>query len=48
MELVRGRTLREHLDEQGRLEPVEVVHIGAEVADALDLRPPGRASSTAT
>ena len=35
MELVRGRTLRQYLDERGRLEPVEVVHIGAEVADAL-------------
>lgn len=35
MELVRGRTLREFLDERTRLDPVEVVHIGAEVADAL-------------
>jgi serine/threonine-protein kinase len=35
MELVRGRTLREYLDERGRLEPIEVVHIGAEVASAL-------------
>jgi len=35
MELVRGRTLREFLDERGRLESVEVVHIGAEVASAL-------------
>jgi eukaryotic-like serine/threonine-protein kinase len=35
MELVRGRTLREYLDERGRLDPVEVVHIGAEVASAL-------------
>ena len=35
MELVRGRTLRQFLDERGRLEPVEVVHIGAEVASAL-------------
>jgi serine/threonine protein kinase len=35
MELVRGRTLRDFLDERGRLEPVEVVHIGAEVASAL-------------
>ena len=35
MELVRGRTLREFLDERGRLDPVEVVHIGAEVASAL-------------
>ena len=35
MELVRGRTLRQFLDERGRLDPVEVAHIGAEVADAL-------------
>ncbi|MBU3702051.1 MAG: serine/threonine protein kinase [Acidimicrobiia bacterium] len=35
MELVRGRTLREWLDERTALEPVEVVHIGAEVASAL-------------
>nr|WP_283251097.1 protein kinase [Rhabdothermincola salaria] len=36
MELVRGRTLREFLDERGgRLDPVEVVHIGADVAAAL-------------
>ncbi len=35
MELVRGRTLREYLDERGRLEPIEVIHIGAEVASAL-------------
>lgn len=35
MELVRGRTLRAYLDERGRLEPVEIVHIGAEVASAL-------------
>lgn len=35
MELVRGRTLRQFLDERGRLEPVEIVHIGAEVASAL-------------
>lgn len=35
MELVRGRTLREWLDERGALEPVEVVHIGAEIATAL-------------
>ena len=35
MELVRGRTLREWLDERGALEPVEVVHIGTEVATAL-------------
>ena len=35
MELVRGRTLRDYLDERGRLEPIEIVHIGAEVASAL-------------
>ncbi len=35
MELVRGRTLRQFLDQRGRLEPVEVVHVGAEVAAAL-------------
>jgi serine/threonine protein kinase len=35
MELVRGRTLRSYLDERGRLEPVEVVHIGSEVAAGL-------------
>ncbi|MFM8862646.1 MAG: protein kinase domain-containing protein [Acidimicrobiia bacterium] len=35
MELIRGRTLRDWLDERGALEPVEVVHIGAEVATAL-------------
>ena len=35
MELVRGRTLREYLDERGRLEPIEMIHIGAEVAAAL-------------
>lgn len=37
MELVRGRTLREWLDERGALEPVEVVHIGAQVATALSV-----------
>ncbi len=35
MELVRGRTLRQFMDERVRLDPVEVVHIGAEVASAL-------------
>lgn len=35
MELVRGRTLREWLDERTALEPVEVIHIGIEVASAL-------------
>lgn len=37
MELVRGRTLRDFLDERGALEPIEVVHIGAEVAGALSV-----------
>ena len=32
MELVRGRTLRDFLDERGALDPIEVVHIGAQVA----------------
>ena len=35
MELVPGRTLREYLDERGTLDPIEVVHIGVEVATAL-------------
>jgi serine/threonine-protein kinase len=35
MELVRGRTLRQYLDERGQLHPDEVVQIGADVADAL-------------
>jgi len=35
MELVTGRTLRQYLDERGRLDPVEVTQIGADVADAL-------------
>ena len=35
MELVRGTTLREQLDGRMVLDPREVVHIGAEVADAL-------------
>lgn len=35
MELVRGRTMREFLDERGSLDPIEVVHIGVEVATAL-------------
>jgi tRNA A-37 threonylcarbamoyl transferase component Bud32 len=35
MELVRGRTLRQEIDQRGFLEPAEVVRIGAEVADAL-------------
>lgn len=37
MELVRGRTLRDWLDERGALDPVEVVHIGTEVATALSV-----------
>jgi tRNA A-37 threonylcarbamoyl transferase component Bud32 len=36
MELVRGRTLRQYLDERHQLDPDEVVQIGADVADALD------------
>jgi serine/threonine-protein kinase len=35
MELIRGRSLRDYLDERGRLDPVEVAHIGAEVASGL-------------
>jgi eukaryotic-like serine/threonine-protein kinase len=35
MELVRGTTLRDQLDGRLVLDPREVVHIGAEVADAL-------------
>ena len=35
MELVRGHTLRQEIDQRGFLEPVEIVRIGAEVADAL-------------
>lgn len=35
MEFVHGRTLRDFLDERGALDPIEVVHIGAEVAGAL-------------
>ncbi len=35
MELVRGRTLRQALDEEGHLEPARVVDIAAAVADAL-------------
>jgi eukaryotic-like serine/threonine-protein kinase len=35
MELVRGTTLRDQLDGRVVLEPHEVVHVGAEVADAL-------------
>lgn len=35
MELVRGRTLRDYLDQRQRLDPDEVVQIGADVADAL-------------
>ncbi len=36
MELVRGTTLRQRLDEQSTLRTAEVVAIGAQVADALD------------
>lgn len=35
MELVRGRTLRQYLDERHQLPTDEVVQIGADVADAL-------------
>ena len=35
MELVRGTTLRDQLDGRSMLDPREVAHIGAEVADAL-------------
>jgi serine/threonine-protein kinase len=35
MELIRGRTLRQYLDERGQLHPDEVVQIGVDVADAL-------------
>jgi len=37
MELVRGRTLREFLDERGSLDAIEVIHIGGEVATALSI-----------
>jgi serine/threonine protein kinase len=36
MELVRGQTLRQYLDDHGPLPPDEVIDIGAEVADALE------------
>ena len=39
MELVRGRTLRDYLDERHQLAPDEVVQIGADVADALGRGP---------
>ena len=35
MELVRGTTLRDQLDGRSMLDPREVAHVGAEVADAL-------------
>ena len=35
MELVRGKTLREHLDSRGVLDPAEAIDIAVEVADAL-------------
>ena len=35
MELVRGKTLREHLEEHGALRPARAVEIAADVADAL-------------
>lgn len=36
MELVRGPTLREVLDDRGQLPPAQVVRVGTQVADALD------------
>ena len=36
MDLIPGQTLRDQLDEQGRLSVQETVHIGVCVADALD------------
>lgn len=36
MELVRGQTLRQYLDDAAPLPPEEVIDIGAEVADALE------------
>ncbi|MBI2709846.1 MAG: serine/threonine protein kinase [Actinobacteria bacterium] len=36
MELVRGTTLRRHLDRRRRLDPDDVVAVGAQVAAALD------------
>ncbi len=35
MELVRGSTLRAHLDEQGPMSPAQVIAVGSQVADAL-------------
>jgi serine/threonine-protein kinase len=35
MELVRGTTLRAHLDQHGPMTPAQVVTVGAQVADAL-------------
>lgn len=37
MELARSQTLREYLDQQTWLSPAEVVHIGADVSDALEV-----------
>lgn len=37
MELVRGVTLREHLDEHGPLSPVDAVDVAAAVAEALQV-----------
>lgn len=36
MELARSRTLRQYLDERGRLTSAEAVQVGADVADALE------------
>ena len=35
MELIEGRTLRDELDEKGRLSPSEVISIGSSLADGL-------------
>lgn len=36
MELVRGRTLREYLDERGRISAAEAIQIGSDIAGALE------------
>lgn len=36
MELVRGSTLRSHLDREGAMSPAQVVSVGSQVADALE------------
>jgi serine/threonine protein kinase len=37
MELIRGRTVREFLDEHGPLDPDDAIHLGTQVADALSV-----------